>query len=294
MKKADKIYSIAWAVPALALYVILFVLPLVAGLYSSMTDWTMGKDVIRFIGLDNFAFILNDPELLGSIGNTFIYTAIVVVFKNLLGFSLAVAVNIEIGSRVRVNDFFRTVFYLPAVLSTIVIGVVFIRILHPDGLLNNILNSIGLSSLAADWLVDTKIVMVSIAGVSVWQWVGYHMAIYLAGMQGISHDYYEAAMIDGASSAKRLAKITVPLLMPTITINVILSLIGGLKGFSEVYALTGGGPGHASQVLTTEVLSKFGEGRWGLGTALNTLLLVLVAMICIPLLWQMRRQEVEG
>jgi len=294
MKKADKLYSIAWAMPALALYAILFIFPLIAGLYSSMTDWTMGKAEARFIGLGNFAFILNDPELLGSIRNTFLYTIIVVVFKNLLGFFLAVAVNIDIGRRVKVNDFFRTVFYLPAVLSTIVIGVVFTRILHPDGLLNNVLSSVGLSSLASDWLVNTKIVMISIAGVSVWQWVGYHMAIYLAGMQGISHDYYEAAMIDGASSSKRLAKITVPLLMPTITINVILSLIGGLKGFSEVYALTGGGPGHASQVLTTEVLAKFGEGRWGLGTALNTLLLALVAVICVPLLTQMRKQEVEG
>ncbi len=294
MKETTRLYSYYWVLPALAIYVLLFILPMVIGLYSSMTDWTMGIDSIHFVGLDNFRFIFNDAELLGSIGNTFIYTIVVVVFKNLIGFFLAVAVNVDMGKRVRVNNFFRTVFYLPAVVSTIVIGIVFTRILHPDGLLNGFLNAVGLSFLAKDWLIDTKIVMFTIAAVSIWQWSGYHMAIYLAGIQGIPKDYYEAAMIDGASSFQRLRNVTVPLLMPSININVILSLIGGLKGFSEVYALTNGGPGHSSQVLTTEVLAKFGEGRWGLGTALNTVLLILVAVICIPLLREMRRQEVEA
>jgi raffinose/stachyose/melibiose transport system permease protein len=182
---------------------------------------------------------------------------------------------------------------MPVVISTIVLGVVFTRILHPLGLLNGCLKAIGLGFLAQNWLVDTRIVMLSIAAVSVWQWTGYHMAIYLAGIQGMTPDYLEAATIDGASALQRLRRVTIPLLAATININIILSFIGGLRGFSEVYVLTGGGPGHSSQVLTTEVLATFAGGRWGLGTALNTVLFLLVAVICIPLLRQMRRQEVE-
>lgn len=119
------------------------------------------------------------------------------------------------------------------------------------------------------------------------------MVIYLAGLQGISETYSEAAKIDGANAFQRFFKIYLPLLAPSVNINLILSLIGGLKVFSEPYALTGGGPGKASQVIALEVFSKFGRGEWGLGTALNVTLMIFVTIICIPLLYYMRKKEVE-
>src|SRR5690606_327486 len=115
-----------------------------------------------------------------------------------------------------------------------------------------------------------------------------------AGLQGISSEFYEAAKIDGANAWQRLRHITLPLMAASININVILSLIGGIRVFSEVYALTNGGPGNASQVLATYILVLFGEGRWGLGTALNTVLFLFVAIVSIPLLHKMRKQEVEA
>jgi raffinose/stachyose/melibiose transport system permease protein len=293
MREGNKLYTYFWVAPALVLYVVLFALPLFIGFYSAMTNWTMGREITAFIGLENFRHIFSDPELLNAVRNTFLYTVVVVVFKNLFGFVLAIILSAPLSRKMRVNNLFRTLFYMPVVISTIVLGVVFTRILHPLGLLNDCLKSVGLGFLAQNWLINTRIVMLSIAAVSVWQWTGYHMVIYLAGIQGIAPDYLEAATIDGATTLQRLRKVTIPLLAATINMNVILSLIGGLRGFSEVYVLTNGGPGHASQVLTTEVLSKFAEGRWGLGTALNTVLFLLVAVICIPLLRQMRRQEVE-
>jgi raffinose/stachyose/melibiose transport system permease protein len=277
MREGNRLYSYFWVAPSLLLYVVLFVIPLFIGFYSAMTNWTMGREITAFIGLENFRHIFSDPELLNAVRNTFLYTVVVVVFKNLFGFVLAIILSTPLSGKMRVNNLFRTLFYMPVVISTIVLGVVFTRILHPLGLLNDCLKSIGLGFLAQNWLINTRIVMLSIAGVSVWQWTGYHMVIYLAGIQGIAPDYLEAATIDGASTLQRLRKVTIPL----------------LGGFSEVYVLTNGGPGHASQVLTTEVLAKFAEGRWGLGTALNTVLFLLVAVICIPLLRQMRRQEVE-
>ncbi|MGA2977053.1 MAG: sugar ABC transporter permease [Spirochaetia bacterium] len=293
MREGNRLYSYIWVAPCLLLYVIFFAIPLFIGFYSAMTNWTMGREVTAFVGLENFRHIFSDPELLNAVRNTFLYTVVVVIFKNLFGFVLAIILSTPLSRKRRVNNLFRTLFYIPAVMSTIVLGVVFTRILHPLGLLNACLKSIGLGFLAQNWLINTRVVMLSIAGVSVWQWTGYHMVIYLAGIQGIAPDYLEAATIDGASTLQRLRKVTIPLLAATINMNVILSLIGGLRGFSEVYVLTNGGPGHASQVLTTEVLSKFAEGRWGLGTALNAVLFLLVAVICIPLLRQMRRQEVE-
>lgn len=293
MREGNRLYSYFWVIPCLLLYIVFFVIPLFIGFYSAMTNWTMGRQIVTFVGLENFRHIFSDPELLNAVRNTFLYTVVVVIFKNLFGFVLAIVLSTPLSGKMRVNNLFRTLFYIPAVMSTIVLGVVFTRILHPLGLLNACLKAIGLGILAQNWLINTHIVMLSIAGVSVWQWTGYHMVIYLAGIQGIAPDYLEAATIDGASTFQRLRKITVPLLAATINMNVILSLIGGLRGFSEVYVLTNGGPGHASQVLTTEVLSKFAEGRWGLGTALNAVLFLLVAIICIPLLKQMRRQEVE-
>ena len=151
----------------------------------------------------------------------------------------------------------------------------------------------GLGFMAQNWLTNVNIVMLSIAGVSIWQWTGYHMVIYLAGLQGISKEYYEASLIDGANAFQRFRKIYLPLLAPSLNINFILSMIGGLKVFSEPYALTGGGPGSASQVIALEVFEKFGRGEWGLGTALNVILMVFVILICIPLLLKMRKNEVE-
>lgn len=287
--KDNKLYSYRLVMPALLLYSTLFILPAIIGSYFSFTDWTIGKDTISFIGFENFKTIFTDSELVHAIANTFIYAIIVVIFKNGLGLLLSLAVNAKIPA----TNFFRAVFYLPAVISSIVIGLVFTRVLHPEGILNATLDSLGLGFLALDWLTDIRIVIFTVAAVSIWQWTGYHMAIYLAGLQGIPADYYEAADIDGAGAFQKFRHITIPMLAPSININVILSLIGGLRVFSEVYALTNGGPGNASQVLTTEVLKMFGSGSWGMGTAMNTVLMVIVGLISIPLLYNMRKQEVE-
>lgn len=285
----EKMYTYSLVVPALIIYGIFFVVPAINGVYYSLTDWNVSKTTINFIGLKNFESIFTDSELRKAINNTFIYAIVVVVFKNLFGLLLALAVNVKMVFR----NYFRSIFFLPCILSTIVIGLVFVPILHPEGILNSFLQTIGLGFLANSWLTDTKIVMFTIAGVSIWQWSGYHMVIYLAGLQGISETYSEAAKIDGANAFQRFFKIYLPLLAPSVNINLILSLIGGLKVFSEPYALTGGGPGKASQVIALEVFSRFGKGEWGLGTALNVTLMIFVAVICIPLLYNMRKREVE-
>ena len=283
------LYSYWLIVPALLIFGIFFVFPSVYGVYYSFTDWTIGKDSISFVGLKNYLSILESSELKLAIYNTFLYAIVVVIGKNVNGLLLALAVNTDL----KLKGYFRVIFFLPCVISTIIIGLVFVPILHPNGILNEFLGKIGLGFLQQSWLVDRKIVMFSIAAVSIWQWTGYHMVVYLAGLQGISTSYYDAAKIDGASALQRFRYITFPMLAPAFNINMLLSMIGGLKVFSEPYALTNGGPGNASQVIALEVFSKFGRGQWGLGTALNVTLTIFVSIICVPVLYNMRKREVE-
>ncbi|RED55293.1 carbohydrate ABC transporter membrane protein 1 (CUT1 family) [Cohnella lupini] len=283
-------YSYRLVIPALVMYGLVFIYPTITGFYYSFTDWSPINGILKFSGLDNFKYIFNNDALLLAIRNTIVYAAICIVLKNVFGLLLAVALNTAIRSR----NWLRAVFFAPSIVSSIVIGLVFIPILQPEGLLNEFASFIGLGALRQYWLSDTSIVIFTIAAVSIWQWTGYHMAIYLAGLQSISNDFYEASTIDGANAWQRFRFMTIPLLSASININVMLSLVGGLRVFGEVYSLTNGGPGNASQVLSTSVFVLFGEGRWGLGTALNTLLFLIVSVAAIPLLRKMRKQEVEA
>ncbi|WP_145047648.1 carbohydrate ABC transporter permease [Paenibacillus xylanexedens] len=288
MKRTKNLYSYYMIYPALIIYSIFFVVPAIAGFYYSFTDWRLDRLELTFIGWDNFKKIFSDKTLILALQNTAIFAIVTVVGKNVIGLLLAVGLNM----RLRTKNLLRAIFYSPSILSILVISILFTPMLRTEGTINQLLEAVGLHSLSQAWLTNPSIVIWTIAIVSIWQSAGFQMAIYLAGLQSISQEYYEAAKIDGASSWRSFFKITLPLLLPAININLMLTLIGGLKVFSEVYVMTGGGPGNASQVVGTIILRSFGEGNWGLGTAVNTLLFVVVTIIAIPLLIFMRRKEV--
>jgi len=279
-------YYLIW--PALIIYFIFFAFPALIGFYYSFTDWRLDRDTIQFVGWDNFKAVFSDKILVLALKNTMIFAVVTVIGKNVIGLLLAMGLNMKLKTR----NLLRAIYFSPSILSILVISIIFTPILRTEGMVNSLLGSLGLDSLAQAWLTNPSIVMWTIAVVSIWQSVGFQMAIYLAGLQSISREYYEAAKIDGASSWRSFTNITLPLLLPAININVMLTLIGGLKVFSEVYVLTGGGPGNASQVVGTIILRAFGEGNWGLGTAVNTLLFVGVSVIAVPLIIFMRRKEV--
>nr|WP_041614414.1 sugar ABC transporter permease [Paenibacillus sp. JDR-2] len=279
-------YYLVW--PALLIYTVFFVLPAIIGLYYSFTDWRLDRIGIKFIGFDNFNKIFTDDTLILAMKNTFIFALATVVGKNVIGLVLAIALNMRLKSR----NFLRAIFYSPSILSVLVISIVFTPILRTEGMVNKFFDAIGLHFLSQAWLTNPHLVIWTVALVAIWQQAGFQMAIYLAGLQSISKEYYEAATIDGAGAWRSFTNITVPLLLPAININLMLTLIGGLKVFSEVFVLTSGGPGNSSQVVGTIILRAFGEGNWGLGTAINTLLFLIVSLIAIPLLIFMRRKEV--
>lgn len=282
-------YSVWFLVPALAIYSVFFLVPTTASFYYAFTNWnTFGID-LQFVGLENVKELFRDPALIHAMKNTLLFAVVTTVGKNLLGLLLALGLN----GTLKLQNVWRAVFFLPAILSPIVIGLLFTAILHPDGMLNGFLHSIGLSFLTKAWLSDRNLVMYTVSGVEIWQWAGLHMALYLAGLQSIPREYLEASLVDGANEWKKFLYVTLPLMLPAFNVSLIVSLIGGLKVFGQVYILTGGGPGYASEVAFTTVYEALGDGRWGVGTAMNLMMFLAISLIAFTILSFLKKKEAE-
>jgi raffinose/stachyose/melibiose transport system permease protein len=266
-----------FTVAALAVYTLFFVLPGVMGLFYSFTDWNSYTDEINFIGFKNLAGIFSlEGRYLGFIRNTIVFTIATVVLKTVLGLLFAILLN----EGIRMKGFHRVVLFMPAIVPMLVVGLIFKSILHPaTGLLNESLRAIGLDFLAQKWLTDLNWAFKSIIAVDTWKGVGYIMVIILAGLQSIDRTYYEAASIDGANFWQRLLKITIPLIVPALVVTTVLNLLHGLKVFEVVYVLTNGGPGYATDVMYTAIFKEFSNGNYGMGTALSSVLFVVMTVL---------------
>jgi raffinose/stachyose/melibiose transport system permease protein len=284
-----RLYNPLLVAPGFLLYLVFFLVPVVIGFYFAFTNWNMYLSSIDFTGLANFKRMFADRISSLAIKNTFIFALTTTVGKNVIGLALALALNQAIRSR----NALRAVFFAPSVLSYIVIGLLFSSILHPDGLLNAFLRVIGLGSVGRSWLATRGLVMYTISAVEIWQWAGFHMAIYLAGLQSIPKEYREAVRIDGAGPIRTFFSLTLPLIISTFNVNLVLSLIGGFKVFELVFILTNGGPGTASEVINTLIYRAFGNGEWGYGTAMNLVLFVFITIVALTVLNALRRREVE-
>ncbi|WP_224754072.1 carbohydrate ABC transporter permease [Paenibacillus terricola] len=285
----NKTYPYYFSLGAMLLYVLLLVIPGVAGIAYAFTDWNSYDSAVHWIGLDNFRKVFSGDNMYVSfIRNTLIFTVATIVLKTVIGFFLALLVN----KGVRFRNFHRAIMFMPAVVPMLIVGLIFKSVLHPDtGLLNEFLRTIGLGFLAQHWLTDLDFAFKSIIGVDVWKGAGYIMVILLAGLQSIPKDYDEAAEIDGAGYWRRIWNITIPLLMPALTVTLVLNMLYGLKVFDTVYVLTNGGPGYATEVLFTGVFKEFSMGRYGLGTALSTVLFVFMTIIGYFVVKVMSREE---
>ena len=273
----NRIYPTRFVFGALLLYSVLFVLPSVMGLGYSFTDWSVYSDSIHFVGLQNFATAFSaDYNYTRMLVNPLRFTLVPPVVKNAVGLALAVLLT----KQVKLLNFHRAVMYLPCVLSALIVGMIFKSVLNPKiGLLNTFLRGMGLNFLASNWLTDSKIAFRSVMAVDIWKGMGYIMTILIAGIMSIPQTYYEAASIDGGSAWQCCRHITLPLLVPTLTVTTVLNVIYGLKVFDMVYSLTNGGPGFATEVMYTGVYKEFGLGRYAVGTTLSTImtLVMLVA-----------------
>ena len=287
----NKVYPIYFVYGALALYIALFVIPSLIGIGYSFTDWSAYSDKLKFVGFDNFKMIFSsDEDYLAIITNTLKFTFVTTVLKNLLGLILALLLT----KSIKFLNFHRGIMFMPSVLSTLIIGMIFKSILDPSGgLLNTFLRAVGLDFLAGKWLVTSELAFGSVMAVDIWRGTGYIMTILIAGILSISGTYYEAASIDGANGLQKFRFITFPLLLPTLATTTVLNIIYGLKVFDMIYALTNGGPGKTTtEVLYTAVFKRFGTGQYAAGTALSSVMFVFMVIIGTFMIKIMTKNEV--
>ena len=259
--------------PALLIFVVFLIYPLLYTVYLSLTNWA-GFDLskITFVGLNNFKLLKPDWIFWKSLRNTLFFVIGTALFLNLFGLGLALFLN----NSLRITRIVRTLIFIPVLLSPVIVGVMWSRILDPFGALNQILENIGLIKTPIFWLGDKRIALLSIIGATVWQWVGYDMMLYLTGLQQIPAELYEAAKIDGANGWNLFRYITLPLLKGIATMVILLNFIGGIRVFDIVYVMTRGGPNHNTEVLATHLYEvAFWFNKMGYASVIAVIILAL-------------------
>lgn len=276
MKKLNqKIYPIWMAGPGLLIYIIVFIIPTFASFYFSMTIWNL-KDA-KFVGLDNFITFFTMTNTRTALINTAVFALVTCSVKIVLGLLLARYVC----SGIRSGNYLKIVIFFPYLLGNVVVALAFRALLEPSGTINQILLKLGFD--AVHWLTDKRYALLSCMIADIWKGIGTVTIILTAGICAIPKSYFEAAAIDGATPWKTFQKITLPLLLPSINTVMTLCLIGGLRSYDLIQALTGGGPGYSSEVLGTAIYKLFARGSYGLATAGNVILFIAVAFIVFPI-----------
>ena len=266
------------AIPAMIFYGFAVIVPSIRGGILAFTDWDGLSQSYDFVGFDNFVRIFTSQSSLEALKMTLIFALAITVLQNGIGLLLALGVN----SGLKSQNFLRVLLFAPVVITPVVVAYLWKFLLTPDGAVNTLLAGVGLGDLAPSWLGDPTWAAVSVVMMVVWQHAGYSMVIYIAGLQSIPQEINEAASVDGAGAWRRFWSVTWPLLAPATAINIMLTIIGGLKMFTEVFVLTAGGPGGATETMSTLLYkSAFQFNEFGYGIALALVLAVVVAFFSI-------------
>jgi raffinose/stachyose/melibiose transport system permease protein len=277
-------YPYWFVVPGGLIFTVFFLVPSVMAFWFSLTRWTLFDQ--EFIGLDNYVQFFREPALSSGLWHTMVYAVTTSGLKVVLGMALAVLLTGPILGR----GFMRSVAFFPVLVSTIGVGLTFQVLMHPTrGVINQALDLIGVAGPA--WLADPDWALLSVAFVDVWQGIGLATVIYMAGILSIPGEYFEAAKVDGAGAWHRFRNITLPLAKPATVSVILLSLIGGLRKFDLIWAMTKGGPGFTSDVMASVIYKQYQAGFYGLSTAGNVVLFLLVILIALPLFWFFNRRD---
>jgi raffinose/stachyose/melibiose transport system permease protein len=282
----QRTYSPLFYVPAGIIYLVIFIVPTVMSFWFSLTRWTLFE--AKFIGLDNFRQFFAEQSLRSSLINTLIYGVVTSGLKVVLGLLLGVLLT----SAIRSSGLLRSVIFFPVLVSTVAVGITFSVLLAPDtGVVNSFLGVFGVTG--PDWLGNPSTALLSVALVDVWKGVGLATVIYIAGILAIPQDYYEAVAVDGGGAWAKFRNITLPLSTPATFTVILLSLIGGLRSFDLIWTMTKGGPGFSSDVIASVIYKQYQAGFFGLSTAGNVVLFVVVTAIVFPLFRFFNSREVN-
>ncbi|MFB4269705.1 carbohydrate ABC transporter permease [Nonomuraea sp. GTA35] len=273
--------------PAAAVFVVIFLIPTAMAFYFALTRWTLFDST--YVGLDNFRDFLAEQNLRIGFQNTIIYAVLTSGLKVILGLLLGVLLT----SRLRLSGFLRSVVFFPTLVSTVAVGITFAMLLKPQtGLVNQTLALVGIDG--RDWLGDATTALLSVALVDVWKGVGLATVIYIAGIMSIPTEYYQAVAVDGGNAWHRFRHITLPLSWPATYSVIILSLIGGLRSFDLIWTMTRGGPGFTSDTIASIIYKQYQAGFFGLSTAGNVILFLVVTAIAVPLNHYLGKRQVTA
>jgi raffinose/stachyose/melibiose transport system permease protein len=271
--------------PAALVFCVFFMVPTALAFYFSLTRWTLFD--ATFIGLDNYHTFLSDPMLMSGLRNTIIYAVLTSGLKVVISLPLAMLLT----SNIRLKGLFRSIIFFPVLVSTVAVGITFSALMQPSvGLINIVLGFFGLPQ--PDWLGNPSLALYSVALVDVWKGIGIAMVIFMAGILSIPQDYFEAARLEGGTWVK-FRYVILPLARNATFTVILLSFIGGLRTFDLIWTMTHGGPGFASDVLTSVIYKEYQAGFYGLSTAGNVVLFILVTAIVYPLMRFFNRLEIE-
>jgi raffinose/stachyose/melibiose transport system permease protein len=288
----DKKAIAFFVLPAFLVFSSVVILPILFSGYYSLLDWN-GAGKSTFIGLQNYVEMFTNPSTYFVKG--IVNSAILAGLSIFVQVPLALGLALMISRGVRLESFFRNVYFIPVIISTTVIGQLWMKIYHPNnGMLNVLLTNFGLLSLKHNWLADPKISLGAVFFVLIWQYIGYHMLLMYSAIKAVPTSLYEAAEIDGCSKSQLSRYISIPLIMPMIKVCITFALIGSLKTFDLIYVLTKGGPIHATEVPTTLMFSNiFLNYRYGLGSSMAIFILLecLVFTICVQRLFKVEDLE---
>ena len=278
-----------FVLPAFLLYAVFMIYPFVQSIYLSFTDWNGARPVKNFVGLDNYGRLFRDELLWASLRNNLIWVVIGTIAPIVIGILLAVL----LWRRPRGFTLFRTVYFMPQVLSPVVIAIVWGWIYNPIfGILNTALDTLGLESLSRGWLGDPVFALYAVLGAAIWAQVGFVFVIFLAGLQNVSQDLLEAATIDGANAWQRFRNVTVPQLANVINVILALELIRGFAVFDIILVMTGGGPNNATEVIATYTyFEAFTQNRVGYAATLSLVMTVISLVASVAFIRLRERRE---
>jgi raffinose/stachyose/melibiose transport system permease protein len=278
---------LAFTIPAILAYTLFTIIPLLMSFRYSFTNWD-GYNRADFVGLNNYIGMFKDKAMTTAMINTLIYG----FFSPFLITLFAIPLSLILNSGMRTRNLQRAIFFFPSVPSALILGYVWTYILSPteSGALNMILSVVGIKPIY--WTADAKLAMVSLLILAVWGWSGWHACIYLANLQSIPQELYESGKIDGAGGWNKFRYITFPMLAPAMTISVMLNITGSLKVFDMPYALTGGGPGYATTMITQMIIKRgVSDKLYGKATAMSVLFFLVIFIITFIQLNLMKKRE---
>lgn len=290
--RRNKIAIVLFLLPAVILFAVIIVLPILMSSYYSLLDWD-GITKGSFVGIKNYIELFTSKS--AGFPKTLRNAMLLAILSTFIQLPISLFFALVLARGIKGEKVFVSIFFIPVLISTTVIGQLWLKIYNPDyGLINAGLRSLGLDKWTRVWLGDQKTALIAVFIPILWQYVGYHMLLMYAGAKSISPQLAEAARIDGASEWGVSRYITIPLLRPILRISVIFAVTGSFKAFDLLYVLTNGGPAHASEVPSTLMVSMiFGRNRYGLGSAIAILIIVVCFFFAVVLRKLISSKEAE-